>query len=143
MGAEEDFGSLFHGMAYAVYKRILNFQSGTRQCASEVLAFKQRPRVDNRHSKFLPLLVCCDQGLLYNRASRKCDNDIAILNLLRCAGGDDLVGDGDLFANKVVDEFAQLCFGSRFGDRGVDGRNGQFKGADGISLTDGERTAGG
>lgn len=143
MGAEEDFGGVFHGMAYAVYKRILNFQPGTRQCASEVLAFEKRPRVDNRHSEFLPLLVCCDQGLFHNRASRKCDDDIAILNLLRCAGGDDLVSDGNFFADKVVDEFAQLCFGGRFGDRGVDGRDGQFEGADGISLTDGKRTTGG
>lgn len=123
-------------MAYAVYKRVLNLQPSTRQCASEVLAFKQRARVDNRHSKLLPLLVCRDQCLFHNRASRKGDNDIAILNLLRCAGGDDLIGNGDFFANKVVDEFAQFCFGSRFGDRGVDGRDGQFKGANCISLTD-------
>lgn len=83
-----------------------------------------------------------DQCLLHNRTSRKGDNDIAVLNLLRCAGGDDLIRDGDFFANEVVDKLAQFGFGGRFGDRGVDGRYGQFEGADGISLTDGERAAG-
>lgn len=54
-----------------------------------------------------------------------------------------MVGDGDFFANKVVDEFAQFCFGSRLGNRGIDGRYRQFEGADGISLADRKRTAGG
>lgn len=116
MGSEEDLCRVFHSMAYAMYKRILNLQSRTGQCASEVLAFEQRPRVDNRHSKLLPLLVRRDQCLFHNRASRKSDNDIAILNLLCCAGGDDLIGDSDFFADKVVDKFTQFGFGSRFGN---------------------------
>jgi hypothetical protein len=81
--------------------------------------------------------VCCDQGLFHDRASSKSNNDIAILNLLCCAGGDDLIRDGDFFADKVVDEFAQFCFGSCFGDRRVNGRDGQLEGANSISLANG------
>jgi hypothetical protein len=121
MGSEEDLGCIFDGMADAVDKRILNLQACVGQGTSKVFAFEQGPGVNNRYPEFLALFVCSDKRLFHDRAPGKGDNNIAVLDLLCGAVGNNLIGNGDLFANKVVDKFAQLSLGRRFRNRRVYG----------------------
>ena len=80
--------------------------------------------------------MSADERLLDQTTLGVREDDVAIVDLLAGAGGDDLVGYGDAFPHEVVDGLAELLLGFRLGRVDVDLADLELQPADGVAHRD-------
>lgn len=155
--AQKDLGGVAGAVGQGVDVAVGDVEAGGDEGPCQGPAFEQRPRVDDDDAEggggaapslllllslLLLAMVSLEQGLLHDAALGKGEDDVAGLDLVGGAGGDDLVGDGDAVPDEVVDGAAEAGFGFGFGRGRVDVVDLKFEPADGVAHGDGEWPAG-
>src|SRR5579862_792565 len=93
---------------------VLDLQAVIRQRSRQVPSLEEGSRVDDNDSELGPTIKCVDKSLLNYPAFRVSQDYVTVVNPLSCARRDHLVGQCDLFSDKIVDGSTELELSFRF-----------------------------